>query len=283
MANKHNIKVWLFLIMMVGNTISLFSQTDGFNPSNPPEPQVLYKVDVAAEPAEAANVSGIGKYPLGTRVYINASARAYGFEFCYWLKDGVRYDDAMSSGFYYTVDKANSVFTAVYRYSPANPTEPSITLRHRLNLECSPEGACSFNQTSGAKHEEQQWITLRAYPNQSFVFKGWWANGQLISNNEAFNFLMPETDTTLKALYEYNPASPGEPEGGWQGNVDNRDPGDVNGDLTVDVSDCVAVCNVYIGNTDDGVAIARSDVNGDGLVDVSDAVGTVNIYVGNGK
>lgn len=283
MANKHNITVWLFLIMMVGNAMPLFSQTDGFNPSNPPEPQVLYKVDVVAEPAEAAYVSGIGKYTLGTQVWISASARAYGFEFSHWLKDGVRYDAATSEWFGYTVEAAPAVFTAVYRYTPSNPSEPSMTLRRRLYLECTPGDACSFNMASGAKHEEQQWIMVEAWPNQNFIFKGWYDGAQKISSSLSFNYWMPTADTTLRAVFEYNPASPGEPAGGGQGNVDNRDQGDVNGDLTVDVSDCVAVCNVYIGTTDDDATVARSDVNGDGLVDVSDAVGTVNIYVGNGE
>ena len=58
--------------------------------------------------------------------------------------------------------------------------------------------------------------------------------------------------------------------------------GDVNGDNTIDVSDALLICQIYLGNvapTD--TQNAAADVNGDGAVDVSDALMICQYYLGN--
>ena len=85
-------------------------------------------------------------------VYINTSAVSSTFRFVGWQKDGSDYSAEM--GFSYTVGEEDAHFVALYAYDPASPSEPSLVLRHRLWLDCTPKGACSFNCESGGKVEE---------------------------------------------------------------------------------------------------------------------------------
>lgn len=58
--------------------------------------------------------------------------------------------------------------------------------------------------------------------------------------------------------------------------------GDANGDNTIDVSDALLICQIYLGNvapTD--TQNAAADVNGDGTVNVSDALMICQYYLGN--
>lgn len=58
--------------------------------------------------------------------------------------------------------------------------------------------------------------------------------------------------------------------------------GDVNGDNTIDVSDALLICQIYLGNVAPTDAQnAAADVNGDGAVDVSDALMICQFYLGN--
>lgn len=58
--------------------------------------------------------------------------------------------------------------------------------------------------------------------------------------------------------------------------------GDVNGDNTIDVSDTLLICQIYLGNVAPTDAQnAAADVNGDGAVDVSDALMICQFYLGN--
>ncbi len=150
MNKSNNNSLWLRMIWMLALVAGIHTAAaqDDYNPTDPPEPQVTYRIAVSLTPDGAGSVSGIGKYAEGTSVYINTSGRR-GFVFKHWLKDGVEH--TTERGFYYTVERANVSFVAVYDYEPSLPAEPEELLKCPLWLECSPAGACSFNQTSGTK------------------------------------------------------------------------------------------------------------------------------------
>lgn len=250
---------------------------DDFNPSNPPEPNTLYKVTVDTQPAEAGYTSGNGKYVKGKSVSVGTSARSVSFHFKHWLKDGEIYEGASSRYFTFTVGEAAVHFTAVYEYDPANPSEPAQEHRHRLWLESVPEEACSFNRTGGAKVDDGTWVILTTYPNQGFVFQGWFCDGVKLSGSESFNFEMPAADATVQARYVFNPSNPDEPEGSQQ--PDTSLAGDVNSDGTEDATDAVAVVAYFLGQSSESITKEKTDVNNDELVDATDAVAVVNIYI----
>ncbi len=260
------------LVLVVTGILPATAQED-FNPTNPPEPEVKYRVSVKVSPEEAGYSSGSGYYTSGTSVYLRSSNNS-GFVFKHWLKDGVPCDNPQK--FYYTVGTSDVEFVAVYEYNPELPSEPELDEQFPLWLDCEPAEACSFNRTSGARVIGGEYVTVKAYASQGFVFQGWYSSdGTKVTDYLEFNYLMPNAETTLTARFVFNPTSPGEPEGGTQGDVDTTKKGDVDGDGTVDVSDAVGIINYFLSGSND----SNYDVNGDGTVDVSDAVEVINLYL----
>lgn len=260
----------VLLLICVGGFTAMAQDT--FNPTNPPEPNQLYKVKVSAEPVEAAYVSGIGQYRTGEVASLHCSSRAEGFQFQYWTKNGEVYSENQS--FSYTVGTEDANFVAVFKYAPDSPEEPNVINKNRLYLEPMPEACCSFNRTSGEKVEAGDWVWVEAYPNQGFEFSGWYRNGQLVNTEHAFSYMMPNENTTLTAKFKFNPLNPSEPGGTGQTGIANGKLGDLNGDSSVNITDVVALVNVCLNGTD--VSLKVADMNGDGSVNITDVVSLVN-------
>ena len=248
-----------------------------YNPSNPSEPYSKYKLTVASDPADYGYVSGEGKYMEGTSVYISTSARATDFQFKYWTKNGDWYSD--NTSFYYTMTPERVDFVAHYEYVPVNPSEPALILKNRLYLQSSPDGCCSFNRTSGEKFLVDNYVSVTAYPNQGYVFQGWYESGVKVSDSQSFNYLMQGSkDVTLTARFSYNPSSPGEPasEGG---NIQDKKEGDIDENTVINVTDAVILLNHFIAGTTSELDSSVADVNKDGSVNVSDAVAIIQTYL----
>ncbi len=256
---------------------SLQAQGD-YDNGNPPEPWLRYKVTVQAADASACYVSGSGQYVAGTNVTISSSAKSSNYTFSHWTKDGERIEQTAS--FTYTVTNEYPVFVAHYTYTPEDPSEPQTILQNRLYLTCTPEGACSFNRTSGAKVDYDTYVNVMAYASQGYVFQGWYNGEEKVCNDLSFNYLMPNQAVTLEARFVYDPSAPADPstaEG--QSNVQTHETGDANEDGQVDVSDAVAIINAYLNSDTSAVNANLSDANGDGVVDISDAVVIINKYL----
>ena len=264
------------LLLIGGSGLPMLAQ-DNYDPVNPPEPVTLFNIKAVVEPADAGSASSTGQYRGGTSVYMNTNANS-GFVFQHWKKNGVVTDKPRS--FYYTVEDLDVTWTAVYEYSPNDPSEPSGIYSRRLYLTTNLEGACSFNRTSGDKVNIDNYVTVTAYPSQGFVFNGWWLGAEKISDTESFSYLMPDNDVTLQARYTYNPTNPGEPTGSGTG-VENTAPGDIDGDGTIDVTDAVSLLNAYLNGETGDMNINVADVNNDGVIDVTDAVEILNRYLNN--
>ena len=216
---KNRELLWMLLLLCWGS-ISSFAQTGGFNPENPPEPMLQYRVTVNSTPGDVAYTSGEGKYNAGATITIGTSSSNTNYVFDHWLKDGERIEG--EAAFNYVVEAKNVVFTAVYRYNPTNPPEPTVINAYRLYLTPSPQGICSFNITSGEKREVGNSIWLKANGSQGFEFLGWYDGDELVNSQSGFYYTMPGRDVTLIAKYTYNPGNPGEPEGNQEG-VDNQE------------------------------------------------------------
>ena len=246
-----------------------------YNPTNPPEPQTLYKLRTTA--TEGGYASGTGNYTEGTNVSIHCSASVTNFIFKHWLLNGVVY--STQQNFTYTMGTQNADFVAVFEFSPPDPSEPQTPPNvHRLYLQMYPDGACSFNHASGERFTEDEYVLLTAYPSQSFDFLGWYKNGQRVSESLSFNYLIPNADATLIAQFKYNPVNPDEPTSAGEPTTTR---GDVDEDGQVDVTDAVLLTNHYLEGTTSRLKRSAADVNRDNDVDVTDAVLIVNMYLGN--
>lgn len=252
-----------------------------FNPENPPDPLLKYKVTVAVSPAEAGYASGGGKYAEGAEVHLSTSAN-YGYDFQYWTLNGEHYADTPQLNYVMTTQPAN--FVAVYSFNPVSPADPvQDTYLYRLYLTNNAEDACTFNIVSGNKYQADQYVYVAATNiSPGFVFQGWFLDGQKVSDATAFNYLMPYVNTTLTARFVYDPAPPPDPEmAGDQDNVDQGRRGDLNEDGVVNISDAVLLINHYLNGTTGQLTIGVADVNNDGEINISDAVEIVNRYLNN--
>lgn len=265
-------------LLATGSILPLQAQEE-FNPANPADPQMNYKVRTSVEPQSAGAWINVwdenwdGYYRYGERITLECPATNGSYSFTHWTLDGEQY--STESYITYTMGSASVKFVAHYEFKPENPNDPSYTPNNRLYLVAEPLTACTFNQSSGEKWKYDSSIYLYASPTSNgYKFEGWYHNGQLFSNSLSFSFQMPDEEVTLVARFEYNPDSPGDPFGdGSQSNVDTGLKGDVNGDGVVDVADAVRVINLCLANEKE----ASADVNGDGGVDVADAVAVINI------
>jgi PKD repeat protein len=195
------------MLLLTAN--SIFGQSGGFDPSNPPEPNAQYNLNLQAVPNGAGNLSGGGKKAAGDNVYVYAS-NATGFRFKSWTEDGQVI--STSSSFYYLMPARNVTLIAVFEYDPGNPAEPNpIPRKYALNLIAQPSGAGSFNRTSGDKYDEGSLLGLYAYTNTGFIFKEWRDGEQILSTDRDYYYPMPSENKTLTAVYYYDPDAPSEP------------------------------------------------------------------------
>lgn len=271
------------IILLLGLFLAIFAGkalAQDLNPENPPEPYTKYKLTTTATPF--GYTYGDGSYLSGEEVWVQTSAYNQNYTFSHWTLNGNRYSDAMS--FTYTMTESKAVFVAVYDYTPVDPSEPLPNYTHRLFLTNNMPPACSFNLSSGTKVEEDSYVYVEAYVNSGYDFVGWYEGGRLISEVPAFNYQMGTDNVTLEAKFTYNPANPDEPGSAPnQDDIANTEPGDVDGDGTIDISDKVMLVNHFISGTTSELSKGGADVNGDGVIDITDAVEIVNKYLNTKK
>jgi len=181
-----------------------------YKPTDPAEPgeylsKLSYRVNVGISDAEAGVVSGAGKYKYGTSVAVATSANA-GYEFRRWMKGEEEYSTAQS--FNYTVSDEDVVFTAEYEY--VGIPEP-VPTEHNVYLTASSTGCCTFNMVNGASVTIGDDFSVKATPGTEFRFVGWYIGDELVCTNATYEGTMGEEDITLKAVCEYDPGYPVEP------------------------------------------------------------------------
>ncbi len=240
MVKKSSILTLLTSCLLIwgGSLSALSAPNDDFDPENPADPSAIdyCRITVSADPAEAAYVSGGGKYTVNNdygQVYISTSERnteEYTYTFLYWTVNGVK--TSYSQYFSFTPEKGKFDFVAHYEkkdvvFDPDNPQDPSsqnISRRYYLYLTSNIEGACTFNMASGTKIEENNQIYLSVnYQNSYYKFEGWKLNGNIISYEEYLYFTMPSSATTLEACFSeipFDPENPIDPSSAST-NVDN--------------------------------------------------------------
>ena len=257
-------------------------QAQGFNPDNPLEPQVpvfYYPLTVKCDPDVAGNVAGSGSYSPGTTRTISTSAKS-GYTFSHWTLNGERIDQPVS--FSYTTVAGKMDFVAHYNLSPVDPSEPTMNVKSRLYLASEPAGICTFNRTSGAFVEADNYVALDVTnSDQWYEFTGWYNGNELVSSVKDFNYLADYHDVTLTARFRQLPFTPTNPDdpASQGGDIQTLQTGDANGDGSVDVTDAVAVINAYLTSDQSGINAGVADVNHDGVIDITDAVAIINLYL----
>ena len=263
-------------------SLTTHAQTD-FNPVYPPDPSVpvfYYSLTVTCEPDVAGTASGRGSYAPGQQVTVSTSPRS-GYSFSHWTLNGERIEQPAS--FSYTTVAGPMDFVAYYDLAPIPPIDPTMDVKSRLYLNSEPEGICTFNRTSGAFVQADDYILLDVTNcDQWYEFTGWYKGEELVSSVQNFNYLADYHDTTLTAHFRelpFTPVFPDDPSSPEGANPQTLQTGDANGDGSVDVTDAVAVINAYLTSDQSGINADVADVNHDGVIDITDAVAIINLYL----
>lgn len=182
-------------------------------PANPamPDTATYYTLTASVSPIGAGSLnSSSGKYAAGASVYLRTYGNT-GFQFVGWQNEkGVTVSS--STSFNYQMPSNDSKLTAIYTYDPSVPANPdSMATRYTVSLACKPAGSGSFN-TSSATVQEGGSVHLYAYTNTGFQFQHWEdANGNVISSEQNFYYVMPHGNTKIYGVFEYNPSNPSNP------------------------------------------------------------------------
>lgn len=255
---------------------------DGFNPGNPDEPDIpvfYYSLTTICEPDEAGVTSGNGNYAPGSSITVSTSSNV-DYTFSHWTLNGERIEQPTS--FSFTTVEGPMVFVAHYNLTPGDPEDPTMDVKSRLFLISDPVGVCTFNRTSGAFVQADDYVEVDVTnTDQWYEFTGWYQDGNLVSSEQNFNYLVGYSDATLVARFrqlEFTPFDPSEPAS-QGGNIQNHKTGDANEDGSVDVTDAVAVINAYLTNDTSSINVGVADVNHDGIIDITDAVAIINLYL----
>lgn len=181
-----------------------------FNPSNPQEPALNYKMHLSSRPTGIAWCNGDGSYESGTDVWISTSANNGNYVFDHWEIVGTN-SKIFEESFYYKQPSHDVNMVAVYKYSPVNPAEPDALFRRHVFLKSEPEGVATFNQGNGERMLVGSECYVTAYGKSSYQFLGFYEGDTKVSDDPYYSFTMPDKDITLTARYRFNPSSPDDP------------------------------------------------------------------------
>lgn len=186
-----------------------------YNPSVPdnpmPDTATYYTLTTSLSPIGAGSINHEkGQYTAGYQVYLSASKNT-GFQFEGWKNEQ---DEVVStsSSFYYTMPSRDTHLTATYTYNPSTPANPdTVVPKYLVTVTAEPTYAGSFN-TSSTMVEKGGSVYLYAYTNTGFVFKYWKSSaGDTLSTEQNFSYSVPEHDSQVIGVFEYDPTLPSNP------------------------------------------------------------------------
>lgn len=183
-----------------------------YSPSNPSDPNVVaqkYTLTLKATPSDGGSFNAArAKVSVGERYNLRAYPNT-DFVFVAWLCDG---DTLSKSASYdYTMPSHNVDITGVFTYRPSSPSDPQEqALKYQLSIRAVPVNCGSFN-ISNERLAVGSSNSLRAYANTDFVFKHWMIGDKILSTNANMDFVMPSHNVQMVGVFEYNPASPANP------------------------------------------------------------------------
>ncbi|MBO5824927.1 MAG: leucine-rich repeat protein, partial [Prevotella sp.] len=180
-----------------------------------------YTLTMKATPSDGGSFNTTStKVSVGERYNLRAYPNT-DFAFVAWLCEG---DTISKSASYdYTMPSRNVDITGVFSYQPYSPSDPQEqALKYQLSLTAVPMNSGSFN-ISNERFAVGSNNSLRAYANTDFVFKHWMIGDSVLSSNPNMDFVMPSHNVQMVGVFEYDPASPANPNSNhW-----NKQTGDV--------------------------------------------------------
>ncbi len=203
-----------FTYTMPVKNVTLIARFE-YDPSSPAEPSTpefknVSNISIEMYPSGAGYLSSgkEGAYEVGSTQRFTVRANS-GYDFINWTRNGI--EVGTSSTLDFTVPIGDQTLVANFAFNPSNPAEPSTpVLARTLTLKTKPNGAASL---SGAgPHDVGSSFYISASANTGYRFINWTdEEGNVVSENSHFTYVMPDRHVTLIANYEYDPSSPNEP------------------------------------------------------------------------
>lgn len=185
----------------------------GFDPSNPPDPQSGYRLDVKSAPENGGTLIPSQAMYLqeGQSIHCEANERL-GYKFRAWMVG-----DSLVSEYPYIefrMPAENVVLTAWFdksEFNPANPGDPyQDGYTHKVSVYCNPSsGGWIYNNNFLMQEGEER--TLYVYTNPNFKFSCWKQDGKIISTERTLPIKMGSKNLEYTAQLVFDPSDPGEP------------------------------------------------------------------------
>ena len=146
-----------------------------------------YTITASANPTEGGYVEGTGTYTEGTTISLKARAYA-GYKFLKWT-DGI------------TAAERNITVTEDANYTAEFEADATIII-YSVTAVAEPAEGGTISGTRN--YNANDYATLVAKANEGYRFVHWMSNGQELSTNIEYNFVVTQ-DSTLIAVFEVSP------------------------------------------------------------------------------
>ncbi|MFA7471096.1 MAG: T9SS type A sorting domain-containing protein, partial [Weeksellaceae bacterium] len=143
-----------------------------------------YTIATSSNPTEGGTTTGAGNYDFGDTATVNATA-AEGYTFINWTENGTPVSTNAEYSFTVTGNRslvANFSLNAYTITTSSNPTEGGTT---------TGDGTYNYGETAA----------LIAVPNQDYLFVNWTENGNEVSTEANYEFIV-DSDRDLVANFE---------------------------------------------------------------------------------
>lgn len=91
-------------------------------------------------------------------------------------------------------------------------TDPEATFSaHKLTIRSNPKNGVSLSNRGTSMQVTGNTIWMDTWNWNDYRFKHWTANGEVVSTDQYFEYIMPDNDVDMVAVYEFNPSNPGDP------------------------------------------------------------------------
>lgn len=204
----------LFLIAFSMAFSTLLAQSgDGYDPSNPGDPNPCYRLNLEVSPRTGGSVNNGSTQLLAGQTHYCSASPNFGYDFKHWMMG----DSVVSTkkNFYFVMPAENVTLIAYFEwnddYNPGNPGDPFIDgYTHDVNIYASPSTGGYFNKNYFSMTEGST-TKIYAYPNTNYRFVAWKQNGTIVSTSNPLEITMGNTDLAYTATFTYDPANPGNP------------------------------------------------------------------------
>lgn len=186
---------------------------EGYDPQNPGDPDVHYRLLLEASPKKGGRVSPSSMQQLsaGDSIRCNATENA-----CYTFKQWMVGDKVVSTerNFTYTMPEENVTLIAYFDwtgYNPENPGDPLADgFEHKVTLYATPSAGGNFNSSSFYLAEGKT-TNVYAYPRSFYRFVSWKQDGKIVSTSNPMEITMGTENLEYTAQFVYDPVNPGNP------------------------------------------------------------------------